>query len=289
MNDTDIRTAVVVLGDHGDVLYEHNGDVGFYAASLIKVPLAIAVMRCVDNGSLLRSSLYPVSRSCVSPVDQSTFFIDDDSRDAEVTAAVDGMMTIEQMVWRAIIVSSNETTNALLGLVGFDAVNDVLSSVCGARGAVGSDGAVGSKVERQVFDLVARDAGLDNVITARDAATLMHVIRGGVRTGLTPTSVELVRRACIAQTEQTLIRAATPPDASVGSKQGTTSRVLHDMAFVELNGSADRLAAGYSLAVLTQDLGEEPAGDYVRYVATRAYDAIVSGELVGGRLDGGNW
>ncbi len=250
--------AIALVDPAGVLRYGRNETVQVYAASLIKIPVAIAVLRQVDDGLLSLDDLLPVSSTFTSPVDGSSFTVADDSLDPVLTAADGGEVSLEQLVWRSIIVSSNEATNLLLDVVGFKAVTKVLRDICGTG--------TSSKVQRHVFDVVARDAGRDNTMSAGDAALLMHAVRFG--SPASPESMAFLRRACLAQEQRDLIAAGTPSGAVIGNKEGETDLVRHDMAFVDVDNR------NYLLAVLTSGMSEI-AVSFIRAAAMRAYQYVV--------------
>jgi beta-lactamase class A len=263
--------AFALVDQHGDLLAGSLEQTRCYPASLIKVPLVMAVLREIDAGRLRFDTEIATSATFVSPSDGSLYSIDDDSRDPIITALGGGLLALESLMWRAIIVSSNEATNLLFDLVGFDGVAQVLA-LCGATNSV---------IQRGVFDTASRDAGRDNALTPRDAARIMHAVRVGAI--VSETSSAFLRNACFAQEQRSLISAATPGDTSIGNKEGDTSRVLHDMAFV-VPGTTNSHAAPYALAVFTQDLGVDAATQYIHRIARRAYDYVAMG-----RREGDGW
>lgn len=225
----------------GGVLWAYGEHTGFYAASLIKVPVAIAVLREVDRGTHRIDSAIQI-RPSRSPISGSEISIDEDSRDPLLATHAESELALTCLVERSIVVSSNEASNLLLDLVGFDAVNAVLGDV----------GARGSSVNRHLFDAAPSAAIGRNVATAYDYAQLFAaLIRGDL---LTPSSTVLLRALLLAQQDRVAIPNGTPgvgvsngsSGSLVGNKTGSTSSVGHDVAFVE---PAD--APPYCLAVLT--------------------------------------
>jgi beta-lactamase class A len=249
---------------YGDMRWSSDPDIPFYAASLIKVPVAMAVLEMVDSGMLGLDTPIPIPAHVVSPVNGLPIVIDDDSVDPYVVRHHGGVLPLSCLLERSIIVSSNEATNLLLELAGFDRVNAVLERV-------GS----GSSVRRHVFDSAASAAGLSNVATARDYALLMASLYRGDTLSLN--SAVYVRSWLLAQQDRVGIPAGTPGvglnggvvGGLVGNKTGSTSSVAHDVAFVEPTD-----APPYFLAVLTSGAPiEDPvASAVIAGIATRAYE-----------------
>jgi Beta-lactamase enzyme family len=161
---------------------------------------------------------------------------------------------------RSITVSSNEGANLLMQAVGLEAVNLVLLEA-------GCDHSV---VERMVFDIAARDAGRTNRLTALDAAQLVWSIRFG--TIAADDALSYLCEVLRAQTQRSMIAfalhdAIVRGEVVVGNKEGQTSEVLHDVAFIE---PVD--ADPFVLAVCTNGLTEHEATVAVRKVAMYAYE-----------------
>ncbi len=248
----------------GELLWSQNPDAPFYAASLIKVPLAMAVLNLVDRGAFDIHTPIEIPNHVVSPIDGSPIAIDIDSVDPYLVRHHGATLPLSCLLERSIIVSSNEATNVLLNLAGFESINAVLQRV-----------GAGSSVHRHVFDSVASTAGLTNVATARDFALLMASMYRSEC--LSANSRVYLRSLLLAQQDRVGIPAGTPGvgrnggviGGLVGNKTGSTSSVAHDAAFVE---PVD--APPYFLAVLTSGAPlEDPlASAAIAGVATRAYE-----------------
>jgi beta-lactamase class A len=246
------------------LVWSSEPDRPFYAASLIKVPLAMAVLQMVDSGTLAFDTPIAIPAYVVSPADGSPIVIDDDSVDPYMVRHHGGSLALSCLLERSIIVSSNEATNLLLEVAGFDRVNAVLQRV-------GS----GSSVRRHVFDSAGSAAGLSNVATARDYALLMASLYRGEALALN--STVYLRSLLLAQQDRVGIPAGTPGlglnggvvGGLVGNKTGSTSSVAHDVAFVEPTD-----APPYFLAVLTggAPLEDPTASAAIAGIATRAYE-----------------
>ncbi len=242
--------------------WNHLPDTPFYATSLIKVPLAVAALRMVDSGVLELYARIPV-RNSVSPVSGVPIVIDADSVDRYLAAKADVPLTC--LLERSIIVSSNEATNVLHDVVGFDRVNEVLQRV----------DSTASVVARHVFDAAASAAGVTNTATAADYAKLMAALYRGELLKL-HSSVH-IRSLLLAQQDRVGIPAGTPGvglqagvvGGLVGNKTGSTSAVAHDVAFVE---PVD--APPYVLAVLTGGAAlESPeAASAIASIARQAHE-----------------
>jgi beta-lactamase class A len=248
----------------GSLAWSFEPDRPFYAASLIKIPLAMAVLQMVDSATIELDTPIAIPAHVVSPTGGSPIVIDDDSVDPYVVRHYGGVLPLSCLLERSIIVSSNEATNLLLEVAGFDRVNAVLQQV-------GS----GSSVRRHVFDAAGSAVGLSNVATARDFAFLAASLYRG--DALSLNSKVYLRSLLLAQQDRVGIPAGTPGvglncgvvGGLVGNKTGSTSSVAHDVAFVE---PVD--APPYFLAVLTggAPLEDPVASAAIAGIAARAYE-----------------
>ena len=275
------HVSVAVVGVDGVLRFGHREQVPCYAASIMKLAVAVAVLRDLDRGLLSPGDVLFYDGGFASSFDGSRFVIDDDSVDHELF--VDGCagggsagggcagggsgleaggsgVSVARALRRSITVSSNEGANLLMQAVGLEAVNQVLREA----------GCENSVVGRMVFDIAARDAGYTNVLTALDAARVMWSIRfGAIAAGDSLVYLTSVLRD---QTQRSMVPFALRDalergDVVVGNKEGQTNEVLHDVAFIEPKDSDP-----FVVAVCTSGLHELEATLAVRKVATYAYE-----------------
>lgn len=102
------RAAIVVDGDHGDVLYSHNGYDRMYPASITKVMTSLLVMEAIADGRLsLDQEITASETAVVLPEGSSTAGI----KAGEV-------LTVEQLLYCDLVSSANEACNILAETVG---------------------------------------------------------------------------------------------------------------------------------------------------------------------------
>lgn len=154
-----------------------------------------------------------------------------------------------------VVVSSNEATNLVLSVVGYDAVAEALEA-CGCRA---------SRVERQIGDLAARAAGLTHETTARDLATLVHAV---VTDRAASPGACAAMRATLSRQDYPEIGAVLSAGTPWGSKSGWVDGILHDVAYVGQPGER----ASYVLAVCTRGYEEEHARSAVHALSRLARD-----------------
>jgi beta-lactamase class A len=91
-----------------------------------------------------------------------------------------------------------------------------------------------TQVVRGIEDYAARDAGVDNLVTADDLARLMVALAEGRLAG--PEATAACERTLLAQTFRDGIPAGLPAGADVGNKTGWVDGVNHDVALVRVPG-----------------------------------------------------
>jgi len=124
-----------------------------------------------------------------------------------------------------LAVSDNAATNALIDVVGMDAVNGLAAEL----------GLERTVLRRRMMDTAAADRGDDNTTCAADMAALMAALAGArgvpVRAG---------RRvlAALAQSQHTDIipRHLPPAERVIASKQGELAGVRHDVGLIDEAG-----------------------------------------------------
>ena len=229
---------------HGDGL-DINGDAGFHAASTMKVPVMIEVMRRVDAGALSLSQDVMLVNRFASIADGSPFTLDPaDDSDSSMYERVGHRVSIRELTDRMITRSSNLATNALIAMV--DPVRvSATASALGTRA---------THVLRGVEDQKAFDMGLVNTTTAADLATLLVAIARD--RAAAPGSCALMREILLRQEFNERIPAGVPPGTPVAHKTGEITAVAHDAAIVFPAGRAP-----YVLVVLTKGIADTHRAD----------------------------
>ncbi len=151
----------------GDPYLTHRADEPHYAASTMKLALVMAVYREAAAGALDLDVPVRVHNSFASRHDGSVFSIDpEEDSDPEPWRHLGEDVALRWLCYRAIVRSSNLATNLVLDAVGTTAVTAVLDRV----------GARDSTVTRGIEDATAREAGLQNVVTAADLARTLQAL-----------------------------------------------------------------------------------------------------------------
>ena len=218
-----------------------NADVDFHAASTMKIPVMIEVLRSVDAGRLSLDQRVLLVNRFHSIVDGSPYGLDSGSdSDSSVYTHVGDRVAVRDLLEQMIVRSSNLATNALIALVGAEQADATAHAL----------GATHMRVLRGVEDGKAFAAGRNNTTTSADLAVLLeHVERGDA---LLPASAGLMKEILLRQEFNDEIPAGVPKGTPVAHKTGSITATLHDAAIVYPTGRAP-----YVLVVLTRAIPDE--------------------------------
>ena len=248
-------TVSVWCGDvSGRPSYTRRADVTHYAASTMKLPLLVAAYRRHERGEVDLDRPVPVHNRFASALDGSPFALDQaDDQDDATWARVGGDASLRTLVRHAIVHSGNLATNLALQQVGVAEVAAVLRDAGCTQDTV---------LPRGIEDAAAREAGLDNLVTAADLARVMCGI--ATRTLAAEETCREVEAVLAAQEHRDKIPAGLPAGTYVANKTGWVTGVAHDVALVR-PGDKDP----YVLAVCTTtELTEDEASRVVAAVSS---------------------
>jgi beta-lactamase class A len=219
--------------------FEHNPDRRFHAASTMKVPVMIEVYRQAGAGQLSLDDSLLVRNAFRSIVDGSPYSISDDSDDVIYTK-LEQPISIRDLVYQMITVSSNLATNLLIQHVTAEAVQGTATRL----------GVRTMRVLRGVEDGKAFEQGLNNTATARDLATLMGALME--HRAVSPEADQRMIGVLLAQQFNEMIPAGLPAGTRVAHKTGQITRIHHDAAIVY-----PAQGAPYVLVLLLEGIADE--------------------------------
>jgi len=201
-------------------------DARHYSASIMKLPILMAAHRLVERRRCDLDRLVRVRNDFDSQKPGHRFALDqEEDSDPATWAALGTDVRLRDLVHRMVTVSGNLATNLVLDEVGVEEVAAVLADAgCSER----------TTIVRGIEDYPARDAGIDNLITADDMARLMVALAAGHLAG--PDATADCERTLQAQTYRKGIPAGLPDGLVIGNKTGWISGVNHDVALVRSPG-----------------------------------------------------
>ncbi|GGD72082.1 serine hydrolase [Emticicia aquatilis] len=216
----------------------------FHAASTMKTPVMIEVFKQAKAGKFKLTDSILVKNEFKSIVDGSPYSMDiaDDSGDG-MYKMIGKKMTIYDLTYQMIIVSSNLATNILIDLV--DAKN--------ANQSMRALGAKDIQVLRGVEDQKAFDKGLSNTTTAYDLMLIFEKI--AQNKVIDKKSCEEMRKILFDQKFNEIIPEKLPKTVKVAHKTGSITGVQHDSGIVYLPDGRK-----YVLVLLSKKLKNADAG-----------------------------
>jgi|WetSurMetagenome_2_1015567.scaffolds.fasta_scaffold130504_1 beta-lactamase class A len=206
---------------------QHNPDVVFASASLIKLPILVAIMVSAKKGLLDLDTLLAVDHSTIP---------EDDLEGSGIIIRLTSplKLTIRDLCVLMIIASDNYATNMLIDLLGMQTINQTLESL----------GLVNTRVTCMISHFEKLRNIDRNPITPAETCRLLEMIYRGEL----PNS-ELMQEILRRQIYGTRIPMLLPyedDDLIIAHKTGTLKTVAHDAGFLRTS------RGDYILCVLTQ-------------------------------------
>jgi beta-lactamase class A len=229
----------------------------FHAASTMKVPVMLGVFEAVSRGAMRLDQPVRVKNDFTSILDGSHYALEA-REDSDPTlydlAGTDS--TVEELVRRMIVRSSNLSTNLVIELIGAPNVMRLMQQI----------GANDIQVLRGVEDDKAYHAGMNNTTTAYDLMLIFRAL--AEKRVISPSASDTMLRILLAQEHNDGLPAGLPPATRIAHKTGSITEISHDAGLV-LEPDGDR----YVLVVLTRGfkMGEE--ADHVIADVARAVHA----------------
>jgi beta-lactamase class A len=232
----------------------------FHAASTMKTPVMIEVYKQVQEGKIKLSDSVVVRTEFKSIVDSTFSLSPDDDSELDLYKISGKKVTVSDLVYRMITLSSNLATNILIDLVGAANVTLTMRNL----------GANDILVLRGVEDGKAYRAGLNNKTSAYDLLLIFEKMarREIVSKEASDAMIDILS----AQEFNTIIPAKLPKDVKVAHKTGWITGLNHDSGIVFLpDGRA------YVLVILSHKLGDEKkAVEAMSNVSAKIYDFVVA-------------
>jgi beta-lactamase class A len=219
-----------------------NADHIFHAASTMKTPVMLQIIKLIEGKKLRLEDKVLVKNVFKSIVDSSDYSLSlaDDSDDV-LYKKIGQYSTIEDLVYLMMTVSSNLATNLLIELCGPENIMQTLEN----------NNIGGIKILRGVEDNLAFKAGLNNTTTAMGMLQLFEYLDGYSN----QETKALMMKILLEQKFKDIIPAQLPKNVIVAHKTGSITGVQHDTGIVYL---AD--GKKYILILLSKNLKNEKEG-----------------------------
>jgi beta-lactamase class A len=240
------------------IQWAYNADHYFHAASTMKLAVLLGVFRQVDRGELTLDAPVHVRNRFTSIVNQEPFMLDL-TRDADpnVYGHLGKTLTVRELAYWMITLSSNLATNLLVEVIGIKSVQAALDEL----------EIDGIRVIRGVEDQAAFEAKLNNEVTANGLLKLLRLI--AEERAYSKEACDEMLKIMLDQQYRSGIPAGLPKAARVAHKTGNISTVHHDAGIVYLEKRKP-----YVLVILTQFPAETGRGTAVADVSRDIFNAI---------------
>lgn len=217
-----------------------NDRTSFHAASTMKTPVMVEVFKQVAAGKLSLTDSLVVKNEFKSIVDGSLYTLDPaDDSEFELYKLIGTKVTLYDLVYQMIILSSNLATNMVIELVDGKKVTQTMREM----------GAKDMQVLRGVEDGKAFEKGLNNSVTAYDLMILYQALAAG--TIVNSKACEDMIRILLDQRYNDIIPAYLPKELKVAHKTGSITGVHHDSGIIFLPDGRK-----YVLVILSRKLAD---------------------------------
>lgn len=187
--------------------YSQRIDEVFSSASLIKVPILMAVLDYIERHALSLDEVLPITVE-----NQVDFSVITEQHLEESTL-------YELLVWM-IITSDNTATNVLIDYIGMDALNTYFKKI----------GLTHTALQRKMMDFVRLESGFDNVTTANDMAHLFNRIykQDLLSAPLSALAIDILSRQRVHES----LKRYLIEDVHIAHKTGGLDTVDHDVGII---------------------------------------------------------
>jgi beta-lactamase class A len=219
-----------------------------YAASTMKMAVMAAAYRLADAGRLDLDASIDVHNEFTSATGSGTYRNRDDyDSDEQPWERLGETAQLRWLIRRMIIKSSNLATNLVLEHV-LDVEPEALAK------AWDDAGAKWSVTARGIEDYAARDAGLDNVVTAYDLGALLAAIHAK-RIASDESCAEMFDVLLAQEIDDDIVRGL-PAGTPVAHKNGWITGINHSAALVLPADAPEFLLVSCITAPVSQEDGQ---------------------------------
>tara|TARA_X000000368_G_scaffold368191_1_gene316003 strand:- start:872 stop:1693 length:822 start_codon:yes stop_codon:yes gene_type:complete len=246
------------LEDGKEILINENEQ--FHAASTMKTPVMIEAFKKSFENEISLDDTILVKNEFKSIVDGSLFKLSSfDDSDKKTYEKIGGYLSLRELIYDMITISSNFATNLVIDYIGHEDINKTMRDL----------GAKDINVLRGVEDIKAFNVGLSNTTTALDLLKIYENLALGkvINSSLSEEMVDILKK----QKYDDIIPKYLPKSIEVAHKDGWINGVRHDSGIVFLDGNTT-----YVLVLLSKNLEDEIKGaDLLAKVSLEIYNSLL--------------
>lgn len=228
-----------------DTFYRLLVDEVFSSASLIKVPILLAVLDHMERHGLSLDEVIPIQSE--NRVDFSV-----------ITEQQLHECTLYELVGWMIMTSDNTATNVLIDYLGMDALNTYFRKI----------GLTQTLLQRKMMDFARLESGFDNVTTARDMAYLFTRIyrQDLLSEPFSTVAIDMLSR----QRVHDSLKRYLLEDIQIAHKTGSLDTVEHDAGIV-FNPVNDYIIGVF----ITEVTNNDEARQFIGRLSKAVYEQLV--------------
>ena len=234
------KVAVAVVPLDGSEGFSINGDTRFVSASMIKLLILAEYMDEIDAGTLHADDTY--TRSYEDIVGGAGVI---------QNATAGTVYSYDDLARCMIMYSDNVAANVLIDLMGFDNINAEAKDL----------GLSKTSLQRKMMDL---DSGVENYITANDAASILAGI--AEHTLASKATCERAESFLLQQTDLEGLAQGLPDGVDFGHKTGSLDAIRHDGGIVYAENP-------YVIVVLT-NIGATASNSLMASISSEIYECL---------------
>ena len=232
----------------------------FHAASTMKTPVMIEAFKKSFENKISLDDTILVKNEFISIVDGSLFKLSSfDDSDKKTYERIGGHLSLRELIYEMITISSNFATNLVMDYIGHEDINMTMKDL----------GAKDINVLRGVEDIKAYNKGLNNTTTALDLLKIYENLALGrvINNKLSQEMVDILKD----QKYDDIIPRYLPKEIEIAHKDGWVSGTRHDSGIVFINDEKK-----YVLVLLSKNLEDEIKGaDILAKVSLEIYNSLI--------------
>lgn len=232
----------------------------FHAASTMKTPVMIEVYKKDTEGVISLDDSILIKNEFRSIYDGTVFKLSSfDDSDKKSYEKIGSYLTLRELVYDMITISSNFATNLVIDYIGSKEINNTMRSL----------GAKNINVLRGVEDIKAFDKGMNNTTTALDLLFIYEKLARGEIISLEKSEemVDILKN----QKYDDIIPKYLPKSVKVAHKDGWIDGVRHDSGIIYTSNNQK-----YVLVLLSKNLEDDIKGaDMLAKLSLEIYNSLI--------------